>query len=119
VTIFGRQPVAWVGIIAAFVIAIIQTANGQGLISDAIAGRAIDLTNSLVPVLLTLVPLAMSVFLHPAVTPVAAPALPSGTTVTVITPGDAPNTTTVLPGPPADPAPVPPVVPTKPNVAGG
>lgn len=97
-TIFGREPVAWVGIIAAFAIAIIQTANGQGLISDALAGRAVDLTNSLAPLAVVLVPLIAAALTRRAVTPVAAPALPAGTTVTVITPPTSPNHTTVLPG---------------------
>ena len=122
-TIFGRAPVAWVGVIAAFVIAAIQTADGEGLISDALAGRAIDLTHSIVPLALVLVPLISAAFLHPAVTPVAAPALPSGTQVTVITPGNQPNTTTILPTPPPPaplaPAVAPPPDPPKPDVAGG
>jgi hypothetical protein len=41
VTIFGREPVAWVGVIVALAIAIIQTLTGQGVLDDAIAGRAI------------------------------------------------------------------------------
>lgn len=96
--IFGREPVAWVGIIAAVAIAVIQTVAGQGLISNALEGKAIDLTNSLSSVALILVPLALNALVaRPAVTPIAAPALPAGTTVTVLTPPAVPNTTTVLP----------------------
>jgi hypothetical protein len=90
-TIFGKEPVAWVGVISAFVIAAIQTANGQGLISDALAGRAVDLTtNSLVPLAVVLVPIIAAFFQRKAVTPVAAPTLPAGTPVT--TPDGTPAT---------------------------
>lgn len=96
-TWFGREPVAWVGIIAAIAIALIQTIAGQGLISSALEGKAIDFTNALSSVALILVPLFLNVLVaRPVVTPTAAPSLPAGTTVTVIQPGSTPNTTATV-----------------------
>lgn len=87
-TIFGRQPVAWVGVIVAVAIAIIQALTGQGVISDAVAGRSIDAVNSLASVAIIFLPLILNVLIaKPAVTPISDPALPAGTTVTVYTPG--------------------------------
>ena len=96
-TIFGREPVTWVGIIAAVAIAVIQTLNGQGVISDVLEGRAIDATNGIASVVVILLPLVLNVLAaRPAVTPVAAPSLPAGTQVTVIQPGTTPNTTATV-----------------------
>jgi ABC-type Fe3+-siderophore transport system permease subunit len=87
-TIFGREPVAWVGVIVALAIAIIQTLTGQGVLSDAVAGRAIDATNALAQVATIFIPVIIGIFAtRQAVTPTAAPALPMGTTVTVYQPG--------------------------------
>ena len=96
-TIFGKEPVAWVGVIAAVAIAVIQTLNGQGIISDVLEGRAIDATNGIASVVVILLPLVLNVLAaRPAVTPVAAPSLPAGTQVTVIQPGSTPNTTATV-----------------------
>lgn len=87
-TIFGREPVAWIGVIVAFAIVLIQTALGQGIISDAVAGKAIDATNALAQVASIFVPIIVGTLAQrQAVTPTAAPALPAGTTVTVYQPG--------------------------------
>lgn len=96
-TILGREPVAWIGIIVAIVISVLQTAAGEGLISDALKGEAINATNALAQVATIFVPIIVGIIAtRRVVTPTAAPALPQGTSVTVITPGDAPNTTTTL-----------------------
>lgn len=87
-TIFGREPVAWVGVIVALVITIIQTLTGQGVLSDAIAGRAIEATNALAQVATIFIPIIIGIFAtRKAVTPTVDPALPAGTTVTVYRPG--------------------------------
>jgi hypothetical protein len=87
-TIFGREPVAWVGVIVALAIAIIQTLTGQGVLSDAVAGKAIDATNALAQVATIFIPIVIGIFAtRQAVTPVAAPALPAGSAVTAYTPG--------------------------------
>lgn len=86
--LFGREPVAWVGIIASIAIAIITTLAGESVISDVAAGRAIDAVDSLQSVALIFLPLILNVVLaRPATTPVVDPALPVGTTVTVYQPG--------------------------------
>ena len=96
-TIFGREPVTWVGVIVALAIAIIQTLTGQGVLDDAIAGRAIEATNALAQVATIFIPMIIGIFAtRRAVTPTAAPALEQGTTVTVITPGNLPNKSTTL-----------------------
>lgn len=94
--IFGRQPVVWVGIIAAVAIAVVQTLSGQGVISDVTAGKAIDMTNALGQVLTIAIPIILNYAAHTQVTPVSSPVLPQGTKVTVVTPPATPNTTTTL-----------------------
>jgi len=96
-TFFGKEPVVWIGIIATVVIAIVQTLSGQGVISDVTAGKALDATNAMTQLLTLLAPIIAGLLARTQVTPVANPALPSGTTVTVLTPPASPNTTTVLP----------------------
>lgn len=87
-TIFGREPVAWVAVIVAVAIAVIQTLTGQGVIDDAVAGKAIDTTNAIAQVASILIPIVLGAFVtRRAVTPVAAPALPTGSAVTAYTPG--------------------------------
>jgi hypothetical protein len=95
-TILGRTPALWIGIIVSVVIAVVQTLQGNGVISDALAGHITDATNELGSLLTILAPFIAGVLIHPQVTPITAPALPAGTTVTVLTPGDAPNHTTVV-----------------------
>ncbi len=80
--ILGREPVA----IAAFIAIAVNLAVTFGLKLDP---DQIALINALVVAGLALIA-------RQAVTPTAAPALPSGTKVEVIKPGDTPNTTTVL-----------------------
>ena len=87
-TIFGREPVAWIGVIVALAITIIQTLAGQGVISDALAGQSVDAVNALAQVATIFVPVIVGILAtRQAVTPTAAPALPAGTTVTVYQPG--------------------------------
>ena len=81
--IFGREPVLWVGIIMAFIIAIVETALGQGLISDVLAGKIEDVAQSLASTTLVLLPIILNLFARAAVTPVAAPLLPVGTPVLI------------------------------------
>lgn len=96
-TIFGRQPVAWVAVLVAVAIAIIQTLTGQGVLGEAAAGKAIDIVNALGQVLTFVIPLVIgAIVAHQAVTPTAAPALPQGTTVKVLTPAGQPDTSTTL-----------------------
>ena len=96
-TLFGREPVAWVGVIVGVAIAVIQTLTGQGVLGDAVAGKAIDAVNALGQVATIFIPVIIGIFAaRQAVTPTAAPALPQGTKVEVITPAGQANTSTVL-----------------------
>jgi hypothetical protein len=95
-TIFGRQPVFWIGVIASAVIAVVQVLSGNGVISDVVAGKAMDATNALAQVITILAPVIAAMISRTQVTPVASPALPQGTKVTVITPPQNPNTTVTV-----------------------
>lgn len=111
-TIFGREPIAWIGIILVFVITIIQTALGQGLISDALAGQVTNGANSLAETLIAFLPLILNIYGRSKVTPVAAPVLPLGAPVTPEGYPDGAPAAAVLPVyPPAtvDPGALPPV----------
>lgn len=85
--IFGRQPAVWIGIIVSAVLAVVSVLTGQGVISDALAGRITDGVNALAQLLVLVAPLITGLLIRPTVTPTAAPALPAGTTVTVYQPG--------------------------------
>jgi hypothetical protein len=100
--IFGRQPAAWIGIIVSCILAVLSVLTGQGVISDVLAGRITDGVNATAQLLVLLAPLFTGLLIRPTVTPLAAPALPEGTEVTVYTPGVAGSgTTTVVSSAPA------------------
>lgn len=88
--IFGREPVFWIGVISAVIIAIVQTLLGQGVISDVVAGKVTDLTQSLAASALVLVPFLLNIAARSQVTPVAQPSLPLGTPVLIQGTGDTP-----------------------------
>lgn len=90
-TLFGRQPAAWIGIIVSCILAVISVLTGNGVISDVLAGQITDGVNALAELLVLLAPAITGLLIRPTVTPVADPKLPAGTTVTVATPGDLPN----------------------------
>ncbi len=95
-TIFGREPAFWIGLGVTLILGVVQTLSGSGVISDAIAGKITDGTNAISQAALLLLPLITGLLIRQTVTPVAAPALPQGTKVEVITPGNAANTTATL-----------------------
>lgn len=86
-TILGRQPAFWIGLIVTIILGALQTLVGEGLISDALNGQITDGVNAIAQLALLIAPLVTGLLIKPAVTPVAAPALPAGTTVQVYTPG--------------------------------
>jgi len=94
-TIFGRQPAVWIGIIVSCILAVISTLLGQGVISDALAGKVTDLVTATGQILTILSPLIAGLLIRQTVTPVVAPSLPQGTTVTVTSPAG-PDTKTTL-----------------------
>lgn len=95
-TLFGRQPAFWIGLIVSLVVAVLSVLSGNGVINQATSGKITDATNALAQLLTILAPVIAGLLIKTQVTPVAAPALPAGTSVTVITPTATPNTTTVL-----------------------
>lgn len=94
--IFGRQPAFWIGLIVTLILGAVQTLLGEGVISDVLAGQVTDAVNAVAGVLVLLAPLIAGLLIRPTVTPVTAPALPQGTVVEVITPGDQPNLKTTV-----------------------
>lgn len=95
-TIFGRQPAFWIGVIVSSVLAVLSVLTGQGVLSDAMAGQITDGVNAVAQLLLLLAPVVTGLLIKTQVTPTAAPQLPQGTIVTVVTPGDRPNLETIL-----------------------
>lgn len=51
----GREPVFWVGVVAACIIAVIQTLFGQGLLTPVQQDTAVNLINALLPIIAALV----------------------------------------------------------------
>jgi uncharacterized membrane protein len=94
--IFGRQPAFWIGLIVTIIFGALQTLTGQGIISDALNSQITDGVNAIAQLLVLFSPLIAGLAINPVVTPANFPALNKGTVVTVITPGDAPNTKTTL-----------------------
>jgi uncharacterized membrane protein len=95
-TIFGRQPAFWIGLIVTIIFGALQTLVGEGVISDALNSQITDGVNAIAQLLVLFAPLIAGLVIRQGVTPVAFPALDKGTKVTVITPEGMPNTTTVL-----------------------
>jgi hypothetical protein len=94
--IFGRLPAFWIGLIVSIALGILQTLTGQGLISEAMNGTLNNLINGIGQLLILASPLIAGLLIHPLVTPTSDPALAQGTVVTVLTPGDLPNTSKIL-----------------------
>ena len=94
--IFGREPAFWIGLVVTIILGAIGTLSGEGVISDASKGQITDGVNAIAQLAVLLAPLIAGLLIRQTVTPVAAPALPEGTKVEVITPeGQANKTTTV------------------------
>lgn len=82
-TIFGREPVRWVGIIVAVVAAVVSALLGEGVISDVAAGNINDLAQNLSGVLILLLPIITAEIARRGATSVAQPSLPVGTNVII------------------------------------
>lgn len=85
-----REPVLIITTIATILIGAIATLTGNGFISDVAAGKATDVVNALVQLLVLLAPVIAGILARGQVTPVAAPSLPVGTPVLVQGTGDTP-----------------------------
>jgi len=94
--IFGRQPAFWIGLIVSLILGVVTTLSGNGLISDALNNQITDTVNAVAQAAVLLAPLITGLLIRPTVTPVAAPSLPVGTTVEVVTPEGQANGKTVL-----------------------
>jgi ABC-type transporter Mla maintaining outer membrane lipid asymmetry permease subunit MlaE len=84
-TIFGKLPAFWIGLVATIVVGVITTLNGNGIISDVDAGKVKDTVTAIVQLLTLLAPLLAGLVIHTQVTPTSAPTLPMGTSVTTPT----------------------------------
>lgn len=84
--VFGRQPALWIGTIVSCILAVVSVLLGDGVISDALAGRITDIVTALGELLVLLAPIVTALVIRPLVTPVAAPKLVSGTVVDVTPP---------------------------------
>ena len=87
----GREPAFWIGVVTSCVLAVVTTLMGQGVLSDALAGRLTDGVNAIAQLLTLLAPVIAALYIRQQVTPVAAPVLDKGTVVTVETPAGVPN----------------------------
>lgn len=69
--IFGREPAVWIGIIVSCILAVLSVLTGQGVVSDAIAGRITDGVNAVAQLLVILAPLITGALIRGRVTPVS------------------------------------------------
>lgn len=97
-TILGREPSAWIGLIVALVVAILGVLTGQGFISDVQAGKVTDVTNAIAQLLTVFAPLIAGLLIRQQVTPLSQPSLPLGTDVIIRGTADTPpgNATVTL-----------------------
>ncbi len=79
--IFGREPAFWIGLIVTLVAGVLTTLVGEGVISDALAGRINDGAKAVAELALLLTPFITGMLIRPNVTSMAAPKLPEGTKV--------------------------------------
>ena len=89
-TIFGREPVRWVGVIVAVVAAVVGALLGEGVISDVVAGRINDFAANLAGILILLLPIITAEIARRGATSVAQPSLPLGTEVLIRGTADTP-----------------------------
>ncbi len=69
-TIFGREPVAIVGIVTSVILAVVSALMGQGVISDALAGKVTDVVNAIAQLIVLALPAILNIIVaRPRVTP--------------------------------------------------
>ena len=96
ITLMGRQPAAWIGIIVSCILAVVSVLLGEGVLSDVLAGQITDGVNAVAQLLLLFAPIITGLLIRRTVTPVAAPQLPAGSIVHVVTPEGQRDRETVL-----------------------
>lgn len=62
--ISGREPAAWIGIAVSCILAVLSVLTGQGVISDALAGRITDGVNAVAQLLVLLAPLVTALVIR-------------------------------------------------------
>jgi hypothetical protein len=95
-TFGGKEPAFWIGLGATLIIGVITTLSGQGLLSDALAGKITDGVKAIVQLLTLLSPLLAGYVIRGQVTPTNSPTLSTGTTVTVTSPGPTADKTVMV-----------------------
>lgn len=81
----GKEPVFWITLGATIIVGVITTLSGQGILSDAMAGKITDGLKALVQILTLLAPVIAGLIARKQVTPIAAPVLPMDTPVSTPT----------------------------------
>lgn len=88
-TIFGKEPAVIIGFVIAAIVAVVQTALGQGLISDVTAGKITDLVQGIGQLLVFVGPLLAGILIRQKVTsPATAATLVPAPASDPITPED-------------------------------
>lgn len=87
----NREPAFYIGLAVTLVLGVVTTLAGEGIINDAVKGQITNGVNALAELAVLLAPVIAGLLIRQNVTPVAAPVLPSGTTVTVPTPEGTPD----------------------------
>ena len=82
----GREPAFWIGVVTSCVLAVVTTLMGQGVLSDAFAGRITDGVNAIAQLLSLFAPVIAGILIRQQVTPTSAPVLDKGTVITVTSP---------------------------------
>lgn len=95
-TILGREPAVWIGIIVSCVMAVVGILAGEGVINDALKGQITSAVTAIAQLLVLLAPVIAGLLIRGQVTPTSAPSLPQGTIVEVVTPEGQLNQTKVL-----------------------
>lgn len=70
-TIFGREPAVWIGLIVTIILGAVSTLLGQGFISDATSGHITDAVNAIAQLAVLVAPLIAGILIRSQVTPVA------------------------------------------------
>jgi hypothetical protein len=63
-TIWGKEPAIIIGTIVTIIVAVITTLSGNGFISEAVAGKAVDAVNAIQQLILALLPLITAVLVR-------------------------------------------------------
>jgi hypothetical protein len=65
----NKEPALIIGTIVTIILGVVQTLDGNGFISDALAGHITDATNALSQIILLLLPLITAALIRSQVTP--------------------------------------------------